>query len=224
MSTRFGAVLALRDVSLEVAPGEIVMLLGPNGSGKSTLLRILGTTVRADTGAASIAGHDVVREGRAARRALGFLVPDERSWYWRLTGRENLEFFAALHGLGRRDAACRTADLLAQMGLEDAADRRFGEYSAGMRLRLSLCRALVADPRALLLDEPTRSLDPVARSEFGDLLQRFADTGMATLMVSHDVHEAVAWGSRWGILDPGEPVRWIASPDSEELAGALAAP
>ena len=110
VSKQFGSVTALHDVSFSVDAGQIAVLLGPNGSGKSTLLRILGTTVIADAGEVRVAGHDVSAAPNDVRRSIGFLLADERSWYWRLTGRHNLEFFSALHGRSKREAMRRTTD------------------------------------------------------------------------------------------------------------------
>jgi ABC-2 type transport system ATP-binding protein len=207
LTKRFGDVLAVSDVSLEIAPGEVLLLLGRNGAGKSTLLRMLGTTVLPDAGSATIAGHDVVRSSREARRVTGFFLGEERSWYWRLSGRRNLEFFAALHGLSRSAAAARASELLEMMGLGDVGDRPFGHYSAGMKVRLSLARALVTQPQVILLDEPTRSLDPAARFDFRDLvttLMREAEA--AVLFATHDLHEAEALGGRAVCLRDGQIV------------------
>jgi ABC-2 type transport system ATP-binding protein len=191
LSKRFGAVQALDGVSLRVEPGDVVALLGPNGAGKSTLIRILGTTVLPDAGRASVGGWDVVSESAAAKRASGLMLGDERSWYWRISGRHNLEFFAALHGLGRADARSRAAELLDLFGLTEAADRPFGGYSAGMRARLSLARALITDPAVLLLDEPTRNLDPVASVRFREHVLRLArERRAAVLFATHQLHEA----------------------------------
>ena len=149
---RFRKVQALDGVSLHVERGDVVALLGPNGAGKSTLLRILGTTVLPDSGSATVGGHDVVRDAMAARRSMGVMIGDERSHYWRISGRRNLAFFAALVGLPRSEAATRAELLLDAVGLTDAADRPVLGYSSGMRARLSLARALLADPPLLLLD------------------------------------------------------------------------
>jgi ABC-2 type transport system ATP-binding protein len=201
---RFGPVTALDRVSFDVAPGEVVALLGANGAGKTTLLRILGTTVICDAGDAVVAGHSVTKEPASVRASIGFLLPEERSWYWRLTGRHNLEFFAALYGVPRKERRRHVERLLDEIGLLHAADRSFGGYSSGMRLRLSLARALLPEPPVMLLDEPTRSLDPVATKHFHDLMLQIAEQrNTAILVATHDLHEAVAVASRVLILTEG---------------------
>ena len=200
----FRAMRALVGVDLTVDLGEVVVLLGPNGAGKSTLMRILATTILPDSGTAWIGGYDVVAQPAAARRSFGLTLGDERSWYWRLTGRHNLEFFAALYGLPRRVAKERVAAILADVDLADAADRRFDSYSTGMRMRLSLARALLPEPPVLLLDEPSRSLDPVAAAAFRQrVMQLQRERNMAILYTTHDLHEAAAIASRIMILVSG---------------------
>jgi ABC-2 type transport system ATP-binding protein len=204
---RFGPVVALDGLDLDLNRGEILALLGPNGAGKSTLLRILGTTVLPDAGDARVVGVDVVAEPVKARRQVGLMIGDERALYWRLTGRQNLSFFAALHGLRRREAGRRVAELLGATGLEHAADRRVLGYSSGMRVRLLLARALISDPPLLLLDEPTRNLDPLAATGFRELASGLAserDTGI--LFATHDLHEAVAVATRIMVLSGGRVV------------------
>jgi ABC-2 type transport system ATP-binding protein len=222
VSKRFGSVRALDSVSLDVRHGEIVALLGANGAGKSTLLKILGTTVLPDEGRAVVAGHNVVCNPRAVRRATGFLLADERSWYWRLSGRKNLEFFAALHGFRRRAARDVADRLLNEAGLEDAADRAFSGYSSGMKLRLSLARALLADPVVLLLDEPTRSLDPLASLEFRTLLEQIVATrGAGVLFATHDLHEAAAVASKVLVLVEGRAAATAPHTDAAALERLL---
>lgn len=204
LEKHFRSLTVLTDVDLDVESGEAVALLGENGAGKSTLLRILGTAIIPDAGEVFVGGHDVVASPARARAAMGFLLSDERSWYWRLTGRHNLEFFAALHGLSPRLAALRTDDLLSLVGLEEAAGRPFGEYSSGMRLRLSLARALISEPQVLLLDEPTRSIDPIARRHFHDLVKdMIRGEGGAVLLATHDLHEAAELATRCAFLAHG---------------------
>jgi ABC-type multidrug transport system ATPase subunit len=222
---RFAGVQALDGIDLDVEPGQVVALLGPNGAGKSTLIRILGTAVLPDEGQATIAGHDVVADSRAARRSCGLMLSDERSWYWRLSGRQNLQFFAALYGYRRDHARTRAAELLDQFGLTDAADRPFGSYSAGMRARLSLGRSLLPDPAVLLLDEPARNLDPVASARFREAVRRLAaDRGVAVLFATHDLHEAADLASRVVALDGGRVsfTRQAGTPAAELEAAMLA--
>ena len=207
LSKSFRAIRALAAVDLEVSSGEVVCLVGANGAGKSTLLRILGTTVLPDEGEARVAGHDVVAEPAAARRSVGFLLAEERSWYWRLSGRRNLEFFAALHEMPREDARAAAADLLDELGLADAADRAVGGYSSGMRMRLAIARALLASPPVLLLDEPTRTLDPMATREFRESVRELADRReSAVLLATHDLHEAASLADRVVLLVKGRVV------------------
>ena len=194
---RFGDIEALAGVSLNVAPGEIVALLGPNGAGKSTLLRILATLITPDAGSVMIAGHDTRADPLAARAAFGLVLGEERSLFWRLSGRQNLEFFASLQGLDRRRTAERAGELLDRFGLAAVADRRCGEYSTGMRARLGLARALIAEPPVLLLDEPARSLDPVAAADLRTVLRRLSsEGGTAVLYATHDLHDAAEVAAR----------------------------
>jgi ABC-2 type transport system ATP-binding protein len=204
VAKRFGPVQALSGVNLTVPQGEVVALLGPNGAGKSTLTRILSTLVLPDAGSARVCGHDIVAEPAKVRSALGVTLSDERSWYWRLTGRQNLEFFAALYGFSRTDARRRTQTLLELIDLPHAADRRIHGYSAGMKARLSLARALLPDPPVLLLDEPTRSLDPVATAEFRTLIRDLKrDRQISVLLTTHNLHEAAALADQVVVLVNG---------------------
>ncbi len=197
LSKRFGEVEALHEVSLAVEPGEIVALLGPNGAGKSTLLRIIATLISPDAGSIRLAGHDAVDDPKAARAAFGLMLGEERSLYWRLSGRQNLDFFGSLQGLGREEAAARTSALLERFGLDDVAERRCGEYSTGMRARLGLARALIGEPPVLLLDEPARSLDPLAAADLRGLLTSLAgERRTAVLYATHDLHDAAEVAAR----------------------------
>jgi ABC-2 type transport system ATP-binding protein len=153
---------ALTDVSFAIGQGETVGLLGPNGAGKTTLLKIIATLLYVSSGRVLIHGRDVQDDPLAARRLIGLVTSDERSFYWRLTGRQNLTFFAALYRLPSRSIADRVAMLLEVTRLADAADRPFHTYSSGMKQRLAIARGFLADPRIVLYDEPTRSLDPLS--------------------------------------------------------------
>ena len=193
----YGKKQALRGVELSVRTGEVVALLGPNGAGKSTLLRIIASLISPDGGSVRVGGHDVTTEPLQARAALGLMLGEERSLYWRISGRRNLEFFAAMQGIEREPARVRIAELLERFGLTDVAEQRCGEYSTGMRARLGLARALIARPPVLLLDEPARSLDPLAAADLRGLLaQLAAEHNTAVLYATHDLHDAAEVADR----------------------------
>lgn len=216
----FGDVDALNGLDLDVAPGEVLAMLGQNGAGKSTLLRVLGTTVLPDEGSAYVGGHDVLTDAANARRSTGLVLGDERSWYWRLTGRANLEFFGALYGFRRRERRERATELLELVQLSSVADRRFDGYSSGMRARLSIARALMARPSVLLLDEPTSTLDPVMATDSREFILSIArKENSAVLWVTHDLHEAAVIADRILVVAAG---RIVVERENEGSAGYLA--
>jgi len=153
---------ALQDVSLEVGEGEMVALLGPNGAGKTTLSKIIATLIYPTAGEVLLFGKEVRSDACAARGMMGLVTCDERSFYWRLTGRQNLDFFGALYGVSKRDIADRCAELLETLDLSTAADLPYHTYSSGMKQKLAIARGLLSHPRLLIYDEPTRSLDPLS--------------------------------------------------------------
>jgi ABC-2 type transport system ATP-binding protein len=222
LSKRFGSVLALDGVTLDVAEGEVVALLGANGAGKTTLLRVLATTVIADSGVARIDGHDVRTAARAARACVGVVLGDEHSWYWRLSGRRNLEFYAALYRLTAKPAVVRADELLDQYGLAEAADRPVSEYSSGMRMRLGLARALLAKPAVLLLDEPTRSLDLEGRTAFRvELSVLSRQHGVTTLLATHELDDAREAADRAVLLIDGRVADTASRGEVDRLADRL---
>src|SRR3990172_8165098 len=154
-----GGAKALKNVNLQIRHGEIVALLGPNGAGKTTLLKILSTLVLPTSGTAYVKGYEIVRCEDDVKKSIGLVTGEERSFYWRLTGRQNLEFFAALYGLRPDEAKPRIDALLEQLDLSAAADNMFYSYSSGMKQKLALVRGLLCNPAVLFLDEPTKSVD-----------------------------------------------------------------
>jgi len=198
----FGPVHALRGVDLEVAHGEIHALLGPNGAGKTTLMRILSGLVDPTEGSAFVLDR---RAGRSSelRALIGMVPPGDRTFYLRLSGLENLIFFARLHGLRRRAARARAAELLAAVGLADAAARPISTYSHGMQKRLSFARALLADPQLLLVDEATHDLDPVAAQQVRDLTVAAAERGAGVLWATQRIEELHGFARTVTVLDHG---------------------
>lgn len=195
---------ALRPLSFDVAAGESAVLLGPNGAGKTTLFKILATLIRPDGGEAWVAGHPL-SESLAVRRSIGMVSDPDRSFFWRLNARENLEFFASAYGLCGRDGRERIEELLGLLDLVEFRRRAVGKLSAGQRGRLALARALLHRPPVLLLDEPTRSLDPTAAAEFLALLQRYLTEtpGASVLLATHRLDAIAPFCRRLIILKNG---------------------
>jgi ABC-2 type transport system ATP-binding protein len=208
---------ALADVDLQVGHGEFVGLLGPNGAGKTTLFKILSTLILPDAGHASVLGHDVVRHPAETREVLSPVIADERSLHWRLNAVENLRLFAALHGFRSVEGTRRIGELLALVGLETTGAQLVGTFSSGMRQRLLIARALLARPRVLLLDEPTRSLDPVSARNLRLFLREelAGRQGCAVLLATHSAEEAFGVCDRVAVLDRG---RLLTAGSVERLA------
>ena len=198
-------VTALSDVSFTVPRGEIVCVMGPNGAGKSTLARILGGLLLPSSGAARVAGLDAEAGGATFRRQVAFVVGDERSFHYRVTGRNNLHYFAALHGLPPAVARRRAGELLERVGLAAAADRRYREYSRGMRQRMAIARGLLGDPAVLLLDEPTLGLDPRGARDLRLFLRDEVIRGArrTAIVCSNDPLEVRALADRVLFLESG---------------------
>lgn len=196
---------ALREVSFEVQAGEIFGLIGRNGAGKTTLTKIVATLVQPTTGSVSVRGDDSVLRDEQVRRQVGLATAEERSFYWRLTAEQNLMFFARLHGLRDRIAKQRIKELFAKLELEEVAKRRFGEMSTGNKQRLAVARALLSSPPVLLLDEPTRSLDPLAATRMRELIRSLAeqDPPVTILLTSHNLAEVETLCARVAIISRG---------------------
>ena len=204
---------ALRDVSFEVETGEIFGLIGRNGAGKTTLTKIVATLVQPTTGSVSVNGHDSVRDDEHVRRQIGLATAEDRSFYWRLNCEQNLMFFARLHGLSDRAAKQRIKDVVSKLELEEVTGRRFGELSTGNKQRLAVARAMLTSPPVLLLDEPTRSLDPLAAARTRELIRSLAeqDPPVTIFLTSHNLAEVETLCARVAIISRGR-IRAIDTP------------
>ncbi len=197
-------VTAVNDLSLAVEPGQVYGLLGPNGSGKSTTMKIVLGLVSPTAGKTEIFGRDSTTV--ESREDVGFL-PENPYFYKFLTGSETLHFFGKICGLDRAKLRARTKELLALVGLENAADRRIGGYSKGMLQRIGLAQAMIQEPRLLVLDEPTAGVDPAGSREIRDLILDFKKRGITVLLCSHLLGQVQEICDRIGILHQGMLVR-----------------
>jgi ABC-2 type transport system ATP-binding protein len=200
-----GGVKAVAGIDLAVAPGEVYGFLGPNGAGKTTTVRMLVTLLRPTGGRATIAGFDVARQPADVRRRIGVAL-QEAALDLLMTGRELMELQATLHGIPRRTVAARAADLIERVGLSQAASRRVGTYSGGMRRRLDLAMALIHAPEVLFLDEPTTGLDPTSRTTLWEEVRRLRDEGTTVFLTTQYLEEADQLADRVGIIDDGRLV------------------
>ncbi|HVC22703.1 MAG TPA: ABC transporter ATP-binding protein [Candidatus Dormibacteraeota bacterium] len=199
---RFGEQLAVADLNLEVAPGELFGLIGPNGAGKTTTLKMAVGLLRPSAGRILICGHDVQSEGRESRRHLGY-VPDSAALYDRLTGSEMLQLAADLQGVSRERRRRRIPALLEAFDLSAVQGQLILSYSRGMRQKLALCAALVHDPQVLFLDEPTVGLDPRGARQLKLMLRTLCDSGHTVFLSTHALEIAAALCDRIGIFSQG---------------------
>ena len=201
----YGEVKALDGLDLEVAEGTVLGLLGPNGAGKTTCVRILSTLLRPDAGSATVAGHDVVRDAKALRRVIG-LSGQNAAVDEHLTGFENLDMVGRLYHLGGKASRERAWSLLERFDLTDAAKRPVSTYSGGMRRRLDLAGALVAEPEVLFLDEPTTGLDPRSRLGMWDVIAELVKGGTTLLLTTQYLEEADRLADQIAVIDAGKVI------------------
>lgn len=206
---------ALREISFSVNRGEVVALLGPNGSGKTTTLKLISTLLLPDFGRVVVDGFDTRTHSQAVRTLVGIAVASERSFYPRLTARENLDFFATFDDVPRVARRARIDAVMGQCALSDVGDTLVMKFSSGMYQRLAIARALVKQPKILLLDEPTRSLDPAGAQEFWRLLRSLRGD-VTMLLATHSFAEAVAVADQVGILRASKLEAWRGVPSTAE--------
>jgi ABC-2 type transport system ATP-binding protein len=214
---RFGDVVAVDGVSVAFERGIVYGLLGPNGAGKTTLIRVLATLLKPQSGSARVAGVDVIHDPTRARAHIGlagqFAAVDEYQ-----TGRENVEMVGRLYGLSRAETKRRSEDVLERIGLTQAADRRVGTYSGGMRRRLDLAASLVGRPEIMFLDEPTTGIDPRSRVEVWNLIQDLVDAGTTVLLTTQYLEEADRLADRIAVIHLGHIIQ---EGTADELKDAL---
>ena len=197
-------ITALNQVNLEIKKGEIFAILGPNGAGKTTLIKIMCSLITPTSGTARINGYDVVKDEHKIKSLVGLVIGEERSFYWRLTGRENLEFFGVLHNLPLRQVPKRVEAVMELLEIEDP-DKRFQEYSTGNKQKLALGRCLLSNSEVIFMDEPTKSLDPGVASRLrrfikGILVQKENKT---VFFATHSTQEAEELADRIAIMNKG---------------------
>ncbi|MEA2662451.1 MAG: type transport system ATP-binding protein [Chloroflexota bacterium] len=199
-------VVAIDGLSMDVGEGELFGLLGPNGAGKTTTIKILTTLLMPTTGTATVHGRDVVREAAGVRREIGFVFGGERGLYYRLSGRDNLRYFAELYRVPPAEIRRRVDELLEMVGLTEKAEESVEGYSRGMKQRLHLARTLVHRPRVLFLDEPTIGLDPIGARDIRRIVTELHRQGTTIILTTHYLFEADAMCERIGVIDKGRLV------------------
>ena len=196
--------VALRDINIEVPQGELFGLLGPNGAGKTTLIKILTTLLLPTSGQAWVNGYHIEREENQVRATVGCMLMGERGLYWKLTGRENLEYFGALYHLPPSVRRQRAEDILDLLSMEDIADRTVETYSSGQKMKLAFGKALINDAPLLVLDEPTNTLDVPSASELRHIVRQLNREGRTVIYTTHIMAEAETLCDRVAIIDHGQ--------------------
>ena len=217
-AAKTGTVKAVQGVGFSARDGEITGLLGPNGAGKTTTLRMLYTLMKPDAGGVTVDGFDIVRDAEAVRRRLGVL-PDARGVYKRLTARENVAYFGRLHGMSDADIARRTAELSAALQMDDVLDRQTEGFSQGQRTKTAIARALVHDPKNVILDEPTNGLDVMTTRGLREFLRHLRGEGRCVIFSSHIMQEVAALCDRIVVIAHGRVVAQGTADDLRHQTG-----
>jgi ABC-2 type transport system ATP-binding protein len=197
---------ALSHASFDVEKGDRIAVLGPNGAGKTTLLKLIGGLLLPSEGEIIVNNFSTLHHNNAARRSVGFVLNEERSFFWRLNAIENLEFFGALDNLWGADLHARITELIQLVGLEAAAEKPIAGYSSGMKQRLALARGLIAEPEVLILDEPTRALDPVACEVMIEMIldRVYQDARKTLFIATHRLEEVLKLCNKVMVIDKGQ--------------------
>lgn len=205
LAKKFDDFVAVRDLDLSVAQGELLALLGPNGAGKTTTVRMLGAILRPSAGAARVNGFDVVRQATEVRRSIGMLT-EQPGLYPRMSGLEYLTFYGRIYGFDDEESRRRTLTLFERFGMPNVAERRLGTYSKGMRQKVGLIRSMLHDPAVLLLDEPTSAMDPYSARLVRDAIRVLRRDRRSIILCTHNLAEAEELADRIAIISKGKIV------------------
>lgn len=197
---------AVKNVTIRILQGELFVLLGPNGAGKTTLLKILSCLVLPTSGSAMVLGYDILKEENKVKKVIGLISGDERSFYWRLTLRQNLSFFAALYNLSPPQSKKIIKEISCFLEIGDMLERRFQECSTGIKQRLAIARGLLGDPQVLFMDEPVKSLDAMLRKELHIFIKDklIKERGKTVVLITHNLQEAEQLADRIAIMQRGQ--------------------
>jgi len=197
------AVRAINGVDLSIEEGEFFGLLGPNGAGKTTLIQCITTLLIPTRGKISVCGYDALKEPSKVRASIGCMLTGERSIYWKLTGRENLDYFGALYHMPKRDRRARIEELISMLSMDEFIDRRVETYSSGQKMKVAFAKTLIADPQVIILDEPTITLDVIASKELRQIIKEINRKGTTVIYTTHLMFEAEELCDRVAIIDGG---------------------